>query len=58
MESKETKTPKSISKQNKNKLTDVENRLVVIRGKGGWREGGMGEEGQLDGNGWKLDAWW
>ena len=34
------------AKQNKNKLTDTENRLVVTRGEGGWEMGEMGKRAQ------------
>lgn len=37
----------------KNKLIEADNRLVVTRGKGGWREGKMGKRGQLYGDRWK-----
>lgn len=33
--------------KNKTKPKDTENRLVVIRGEGGWRMGKTGEGGQL-----------
>lgn len=38
--------------QNKNKLIDTENRLVVIKGEKGGEVGEMGEGGQLDSAGW------
>ena len=40
-----------MNKQNKNKLIDTENRLVVTRGEQVWGEGEMGNGGQLYGDG-------
>lgn len=39
-------------KQNKNKLKDTENRLVVTRGEGGWRVGKMSEGAEVNGDRW------
>ena len=46
------------TKLNKNRLIETDNRLVVIRGEGGWREGEMGKRGQLYDDRWKLSFWW
>ena len=41
------------NKQKKNKLLiGTENRLVIIKGEGGWRLGKMDKGGQLYGDGW------
>lgn len=44
------KTP--VNRQNKNKLRDTENRLVVTSREGGCGVDKMGEEGQLYGDEW------
>ena len=43
---------KNKTKQNKNKLIDTENRLLVTRREGGWGEGEMGEGDKMYGDGW------
>ena len=41
-----------MNKQNKSKLIDTENRLVVTRGEQGWGAGKMSRGGQLYDDGW------
>lgn len=46
---------KQTHKQNKNKLKDIDNILVVTRDKGVWQEGKICKVGQMYDGGWKLD---
>ena len=49
---------KDTNKQNKNKLIDTENRLMVTRGERGCGGCKMDEGGQLYDDEWQLDLWW
>ena len=47
-----------MNKPNKNKHIDIENRVMVTKGKRGQREGKIGKGGQYYGDGWKLNFRW
>ena len=44
---------KQINKQNRNKLIDTDNRLVITRREWGWKSGEWGKGDQIYGDEWK-----